>query len=63
MWIRLAGGGRLELDAKNGFGQRFLNLFDLGVMSTREWEACKGAIPPELHFAVKKSGDTSLVEG
>ena len=53
--IALHAGGRSEEDAK-AFWAEIPEPYSSGCdVYTDEWEAYKGAIPPEAHFSVKKS--------
>jgi insertion element IS1 protein InsB len=53
--VAVHAGGRSEQDAKAFWGQ-VPEPYQSGCdVYTDEWEAYRGAIPPEVHFAVKKS--------
>jgi IS1 family transposase len=53
--VAIHAGGRSEKDAK-AFWDEVPEPYRSGCdVYTDEWDAYKGAIPPEVHFAVKKS--------
>ena len=53
--VAVHAGGRSEKDAK-AFWAEVPEPYRSGCdVYTDEWEAYKGAIPPEMHFAVKKN--------
>ena len=53
--IALHAGGRSEEDAKAFWAEIPEPYSSDCDVYTDEWEAYKGAIPPEAHFSVKKS--------
>lgn len=58
--IAIHAGGRSEQDAK-AFWAEVPEPYRSGCdVYTDEWEAYKGAIPPEAHFAVKKSPEKQV---
>jgi len=59
--VAMHAGGRSEKDAKAFWGEVPEPYASGCGIYTDEWEAYRGAVPEEIHFAVKKSPEKQLL--